>query len=66
MIEIFTAKMAHDLIVSAEAQCLVLLQRARQPLTEQRARLIEATWAATEVTARYYAAKGAWMKGREA
>ena len=66
MIEIVTAKMAHDLIVSAEAQCLVLLQRARQPLTEQRAKLIEATRAAFEVAARYEAAKGEWMKGREA
>jgi hypothetical protein len=63
MLTIFTSKMAHDLIVSAEAQRLVLLQRARQPLTEQRARLIEATRAATEVSARYYVAKGEWMKG---
>jgi hypothetical protein len=66
VIEIVTAKMAHDLIVSAEAQCLVLLQRARQPLTEQRAKLIEATRAAVEVAALYEVAKGEWMKGREA
>lgn len=63
MIEIFTAKMAHDLIVSAEAQCLVCLQRARQPLTEQRAMLIEATRAAAEATKRFMATRDEWMRG---
>ena len=53
MIALYTKKLTADLIMHAEARCLVAMQFNRQPIDEQRVRLTEATRAAAEATKRF-------------
>jgi hypothetical protein len=60
MIAIYTEKLTADLIMYAEARCLVAMQFNRQPIDEQRVRPAEATRAAVEATKGFLAARDEW------
>ena len=62
MIALYTEKLTADLIMHAEARCLVAMQFNRQPIDEQRVRLTEATRAAAEATKRFLAARDEWER----
>ena len=62
MIAIYTKKLTADLIMHAEARCLVAMQFNRQPIDEQRVRLTEATRAAAEATKRFMVARDEWER----
>jgi len=62
MITLYTEKLTADLIMHAEARCLVAMQFNRQPIDEQRVRLTEATRAAAEATKRFLAARDEWER----
>ena len=62
MIALYTKKLTADLIMHAEARCLVAMQFNRQPIDEQRVRLTEATRAAAEATKRFMVARDEWER----
>ena len=60
----YTAKIAFDLLLSAEAECLMLLNLCRKPVDDQEARVVHAMRMADAVSRRYAEVKEEWIRGR--
>lgn len=60
----YTAKIMFDLLVSAEAECLMLLNLCRKPVGDQEVRVVHAMRMAAAVSKRYAEVKEEWIRSR--